>query len=206
MSSMSTLNFAIYYRVPDRAFERAADTWEAEASKAIGSGALFLKEGVSTEADVLAAWTRILDRATREGLPVYAGQIFSHASKGSRNDGLEFQPGEDEDGTIDRTGIQSMPVLPWDPQGTLTLTGCNTGLVGTRGWCPASDFATHQKVHTVGQAGYGYFSTQTRRYSRIDDSSTTVYLWAYRRGKNGAFGDGMRINGTLYDPKGRRII
>jgi hypothetical protein len=193
--------FAIYYDVPDRAFERAADTWQFEVTGGVCSpDVLFLSEKVSTEADFKRAWMSIHLQASQAGQPVRQGQLFTHASKGSANDGLEFKGGGGEDGTLAQGEIGALAQMNWAEDGQLILSGCNTGLTGARGWNPGQVFATNQQVVTVGQAGYGYFSTSRDTYLTINDSSPIVYLWAYRRGQNGAFGGGGRMAGVVFNP------
>jgi hypothetical protein len=125
--------------------------------------------------------------------------VFSHASKDSpRQDGLEFRPGASDDGTIARGEIASMDVLPWHPEGALVLMGCNTGNLGTRGWCPASAFAARQKVRTLGQTGYSYFSKRWSSYDESSPADRNICLWAYKRGKNSTLGNGSRMPGRVY--------
>ena len=100
-----------------------------------------------------------------------------------------------------RAEIESLAPLNWHPtQGYLILSGCNSGLGGARGWSPAEFFARSQKVRTTGQTGYAYFSTSRDSYDEIDDSSTTVYLWAFKRKRNGFTGDGGRMEGVTFTP------
>lgn len=96
-------------------------------------------------------------------------------------------------------------MLPWAAGGRLILSGCNSGLTGTRGWAPAGEFAKRQGVVTVGMAGYGYFSTDAGKYVEIKPTDTTIYLWAYKRGKNAGvmgnvFGGGERMAGVEFPP------
>ena len=199
--SVPGLYFAIYYDVPDRAFYRSAMTWGLETFGGVcRADTPFALEMVATETDFNRAWQSIADRAAAEGLQVIEGLVASHASKGSPNDGLEFRRGESDDGTLSQSEALALPKLPWAADGQLTLTGCNTGLAGTRGWTPASVFARGQGVKTVGMAGYGYFSTNKCTYSEISPNSQTVYLWAYKRARNGMFGGGERMPGITFEP------
>ena len=95
--------------------------------------------------------------------------------------------------------ILALSKLNWAADGLLTLLGCNTGLAGKRGWTPASVFAKAQGVSTIGQAGYAYFSTSKTSYVKIG-SGQSIYLWAYNRGKNAAFGAGARMAGVTFAP------
>jgi hypothetical protein len=187
--------FAIYYEVADRAFYRAALTYELESPYSS-----ILKERVLTMSDFARAWRSVQARSESTGLPVHRGIIFSHASKGSSNDGLEFRAASDEDGTLSRSEIAALPKLNWHPEGELILAGCNTGVAGKRGWTPAGLFAKNQGVKTLGQAGYAYFSRISHSYSKIDATSQTVYLRAYKRGRNGAFGNGARMPEIEFSP------
>jgi hypothetical protein len=200
------LFFAIYYRVKDNAFKRAAETWERETRQAFrfdDKVDLFLSIEVGSESEFKAAWKKIHSESTGKFATVLQGQIFSHSSKsgsGEKN-GLEFTKGTDEDGTVMRAEIESLALLPWQPkQGYLILSGCNSGLTGSRQWAPAEIFARSQKVRTTGQRGYAYFSTSETSYVEISKESTTVYLWAFERRRNGWAGDGGRMDGVTFNP------
>lgn len=128
--------FALYYEHPtlvaDAAFKRAAATWR----DAIGSiegfrpgTDLFVEQGIRTEPQFRAAWNGIADQAALNQMPVWGGNIFSHASKDTRDDGLEFVSVQ-SDGTISQSDIKALNVMPWDQNGYLILSGCNTGLLG----------------------------------------------------------------------------
>jgi len=200
------LFFAIYYRVKDNAFKRAADTWERETRRAFrfdNKVDLFLSIEVGSESEFKAAWKRIHSEAQGKFATVVQGQIFSHSSKsgsGEQN-GLEFTKDTGEDGTVMRAEIESLAPLPWEPsQGYLILSGCNSGLTGSRKWAPAEIFARSQKVRTTGQTGYAYFSTSENSYVEISKESTTVDLWAFKRRRNGWAGDDSRMDGVTFYP------
>jgi len=194
------LYFTIYYPVADNAFKRAAETWEAE----IRAGADFCAADkvivlpAKTESTFKAAWASVASHAANYDL--HHGALFTHASKDDNPapDGLEFKPDATSDGTLTRTDIAALSVLPWGSGAQLTLMGCNTGLTDKRGWSPAGEFAKAQGVPTMGQTGYAYFSTSPSWYSEIDASSTNVYLWAFRRGRNTLLGSGERMSGRIY--------
>lgn len=196
------LYFAIYYPVADNAFKRAAETWAAE----IRAGADFCAADkvivlpAKTEPTLKAAWATVASQAANYDL--HRGALFTHASKDDNPapDGLEFRPTASSDGTLTRADIAALPVLAWGAGARLTLMGCNTGLAEDRGWSPAGAFAKAQGVPTMGQTGYAYFSTSPSSYSEIDASSTTVYLWAFRRGKNALLGSGERVSGRTFSP------
>lgn len=193
--------FAIYYTDAEHSFYRAARTWATEATGGVCTAdSLLIEEMVATESDFMRAWTTVDTRSRAAGLQVVLGQVFSHASKGSSNDGLEFRPSASDDGTLAQSEILALPKLNWAENARLILSGCNTGLAGTRGWTPAGVFSKSQKVHTIGQAGYSYFSQCQGAYVPINARATTVYLWAYQRGKNGMFGSGGRMPGVLHFP------
>ncbi|MBL8232575.1 MAG: carboxypeptidase regulatory-like domain-containing protein [Bryobacterales bacterium] len=194
--------FAIYYKVPDGAFRRAAEHWKAELkTKPINPGtSKIIMHEVTTAAEFKAAWQDVYNQAQAKGSGVKDGRVFSHASKGEGEDGLEFKGGGGEDGTISKGELQSLPSLPWLPGAQLILHGCNTGVAAARGWTPAEVLAKSQKVRTVGQAGYAYFSQSYSTYVEWTNSSTVVYLWAYKRGKNGMIGGGARMEGKEFLP------
>jgi hypothetical protein len=198
--------FAIYYvnarSVPDAAFERAARTWRNNVRVQEGFRSdrdVFIEAAVTSEPDFKRAWSTIAMQAEANGMPVWAGNVLSHSSKGSSTDGLEFAS-VGGDGTITQSDVGSLAVLPWDPNGYLILSGCNTGLKGKRSWSPAKEFAVKQRVRTLGQAGYAYFSKVWSSYSETSPSDMRISLWAYSRGRNAALGGGGRMPGILYSP------
>jgi hypothetical protein len=197
------LFFALYYKVADRAFEYAARTWLADIKRQEASAShdqeLFI--GMDTESDFWLAWQMVNDHATRGGLDVTAGSVFSHASKqAAGNDGLEFKSSDSHDGTLKPDEIRSLPVLPWASDGYLVLTGCNTGNGGDRSWTPAEVFCRSQHVITVGQTGYAYFSKTWSSYTEKLASDSNISLWAYKRGKNGMLGNGNRMDAAVFSP------
>jgi hypothetical protein len=185
------LYFSIYYKLPndDGAFVRAAKTWEAEIyAKGFERGRdLLVSAQIFSETQFSSAWLYVNENAKASGSEVVSGQIFSHASKGDALDGLEFavsgQHGEFH--TVSRSELASLPRLPWAKEGFLILAGCNTGRVGTRGWCPAAVFASAQGVRTLGQVGYSYFSSTWQTYAEATPRHPATYLWAYHRRRNG---------------------
>jgi hypothetical protein len=196
------LFFAIYYKVGDNAFKSAADTWMTNVCKRhefkAGSDKTLAIE-VLTETDFVAAWKRVHQEAKDGGLSVYAGNLLTHAYKNpdaegstTSSEGLEFK------GTaLTHQEIVGLQKLNWATSGFLILSGCNTANVGSRQWAPAHSFALIQGVPTVGNLGFAYFSTQWGRYSKVQGEAT-IGLWAYRRGRNGFFGNGERIAGTVF--------
>ncbi|WAS96595.1 hypothetical protein [Nannocystis punicea] len=199
--------FAIFFVVGDRAFERAAATWEravkASPEFLAGRDRFIPPIAVSTETDFKTAWTQILTISKEPYHVIKEGRIFSHASKGDRQDGLEFEAGGGNDGTTNRVELQSLQRLNWATDASLHLHSCNSGIVGGRGWSPAQVLAASQRVTVYGQTGYAYFSTNKDRYVRIDDRSTDVYLWAYRRRLNApllVFGDDQSMPAANFPP------
>ena len=200
------LFFAIYYRVKDQAFKRAAETWERETRRMFqfrDTVDLFLSIEVGSESEFKTAWRRVSTESKGKFATVVQGQVFSHASKNSHGmqNGLEFTKDGGEDGTVMRAEIEALAPLDWDPkEGQLLLSGCNSGLKGNRQWAPAEIFARSQKVLTVGQSGYAYFSTDPSTYKELGSDSTTAYLWAFKRMRNGWSGGGERMQGVLFTP------
>lgn len=82
------LCFAIYYKVPDRAFERAAATWVAQEC----GNRPVLTEVVASEADFKRAWDAVALRARSANARVVLGQVFSHSSKGATRPGWSSSP------------------------------------------------------------------------------------------------------------------
>ena len=194
--------FAIYYRVPDNAFGRAAKTWADELNGGnprfrLGRDVVKLIEA-DTEAAFKQAWSAVDAEGQLPGREVVEGRLFTHASKGEGNDGLEFRPGQGDDGTIGNVELMTLNRLKWAKDGLLAMHGCNTGTGGSRGWAPAGSIASAQGIATVGQKGYSYFSANPARYEEINAGSPRVYLWAYRRNRNGVLGGGERIEAVTY--------
>lgn len=207
------LYFAIWYKVGDRAFERAANTalkeFEAKLKTPAGHSASpidveyeGMSLGVRTKSEFLAAWSQVKARADKAHLEVYYGAILTHASiQNDLRDGLEFSS-EESDSTLRPGEIAGLPKLPWasDAHG-LVLHGCYTGayttkydgLVSRRNWCPAEILAKKQRVTTWGEDGTSTFSTDPNKYVEIKETDQQIYLHAYNRGKNNLFGDGGRI-------------
>lgn len=199
------LFFSIYYREDDHAFRRAAQTWKrvVKRQESFRSGTdLFYEKQVNYEAGFKTAWQEVASLAAASSAVVWVGQLFTHASKGSSDDGLEFRQSPDStDTTLNRRDISALTRLPWDPEmGYLILSGCNTGLTGTRGWNPAAVFASSQQVLTIGQSGYGYFSKRWDTYRETSATDTGICLWAYRRRRNSFFGNGSRMPGVVFRP------
>lgn len=194
--------FAIYYQVADHAFKYAAETWVRVVKKQeyyIANHDEFYIKEVKSESEFKAAWNEVNAKALSRGGEVWAGNIFSHASKqDDSQDGLEFLSGVGNDGTLKKSEIDGLVKLPWSRFGYLILTGCNTGLVNERSWAPARAFAQRQGVPTLGQTGYAYFSTDWDTYKQKSPADKHICLWAYKRGKNGMFGDGKRMPGSVF--------
>lgn len=194
----------IYLTDKNNSFRRAAETWldEVRAATPNTSDILFMESKAKTETEMESAWHSVAQVARMHGRSVIRGQIFPHASKGDIKDGLEFAKSYQDDGTITRGEIVKLEKLPWTTDGLLILSGCNSGLVGARGWAPSGVFAESQRVKTTGQAGFAYFSENKDSYIEIDQSKTKssiVYLWPYKRRRNSSwFGDGHKIEGVTF--------
>ncbi len=187
--------FALYYVVSDNAFRRAADTWAqaVKSAPAWNNRCDMIIKRFRKEDDFRAAWDLVHQGMANSGMStsIAEGHVFSHASRWTNNDGLEF-----EDGTFDRNDIRTAPVLAWAKgEGLLVLHGCNSGRSRGGGWSPAAEFATRQGVRTIGQTGTSYMSGREDRYEAITPTTPRVYLWAYRRGRNDPLGDGSKMTG-----------
>lgn len=202
--------FAIYHNVTDGAFKRAAETWRDEVSathRFNASADVFLMFETKTTADFRNSWKSVYDTANGERAVVVEGALFTHASIDSKHyDGLEFR-----DGTFRREDIHSLEPLPWDPHGVLTLTGCNTGNSHRddhqdHAWCPAREFCNRQRITTIGQYGYAYFSTTKMAWSVFDAQTYKagpLYLWTYHRKRNVKWHEletNNRITGIVFSP------
>lgn len=182
----------------DGAFKNAAETKkrEIEVSRAYDSGRdrLFCYS-ISHEDDLKQKWIEILAMETSGLSSVEEMHLFTHASKGSANgDGIELMVSGSNNGTLEKQEIEALPKLFWMPSATLTLYGCNTGIRGAkRNWSIAEAFASTQRVKTLGQSGYAYFSKKRDVYEENDHSSSRLYLWAFRRRRNGMTGNGEKM-------------
>lgn len=195
---MNTIMFAyIYYNNTDRAFERAA-RHDLNSKKYLDIAVEFI--GVKSKQDFIRAWQKIADQAQYNKVNVKEVFIFSHSLKkdDDSDNGLEFVDGtpfpNTGNPTLTQTDILALPKLPWHNDGTIHLFGCNTGLVGARGWCPASAFLQGQAVKQVnGERGYAYFSKKRETYVETGPTDTEIYLHAYNLRKNNPLGDGKLI-------------
>ncbi|MDY6994408.1 MAG: hypothetical protein SVR94_17630 [Pseudomonadota bacterium] len=203
------LFFTIHYKVKDNAFKRAAETWQKEVKLEehfIPGHDVFIAKEVKNEAEFKAAWAEMAQTAQRKKLTVWAGNLLTHAWKDeeSGDRGLEFRPvPEKEDGALRQAEIAVLEKLPWNNDyGYLILSGCNTGMIGQRGWTPAQAFAQRQQIITVGQKGFAYFSEKWEIYDRISDKDQKIYLWAYERSENLSWWAALRlrIRATVYQP------
>ncbi|HHW76130.1 MAG TPA: hypothetical protein GX399_03715 [Xanthomonadaceae bacterium] len=199
------LFFALYYKAADGAFKKADQTWRDEVKKRYNFSVArdeFFERQVMSEDSFKTAWNDLCATAIRGGFEVWAGNILTHASKDmGGDDGLEFSRSDAEDGTLKHSEIVALKKLPWAKNGFLILSGCNTGLSKERKWIPAHSFALAQRVSTVGQAGYAYFSKEWNDYQKTSESDSKMCLWAYDRGKNTAtliFGSGRRVAGIVF--------
>lgn len=200
------LFFSIYYCTPDNAFRRAAATWRraVQTQEAFAPGTdLFIEREVVYETDFTNAWNEICCIACRYCCQVWVGHVLTHSSKDhDGRDGLEFRSSGDAQQyhTLTRSEIAGLSRLPWSgDHGYLILAGCNTGFEGARGWCPARAFHSTQGIPVLGQQGYAYFSREWGSYAESAPADTSIALWAYRRGKNGTLGNGVRIRAKVFD-------
>jgi hypothetical protein len=193
----SRLYFALYYYDTDKAFRRAAETWWAEVQARNDfdpdTSEVILQE-VVTEAELKDSFLRLEYEAKKRQALYVEGRIFSHASvyvfglsewRDESKWGLEYKKFNDEDGTVTRREIESLPKLPWTPDGLLVLHGCNSGMAQTDGTTNADNFARGQGVRTQGQRGWALFSESPTTYRQINASSPRVYLLPFSKvGRN----------------------
>ena len=192
--------FTMEYVDADRSFARAAETWRRivpQAARFNPAQDEVLNWVVPTEGEFRRVWALVAEACRIRKAKPFFGAVFSHASKNGAANGLEFRPAPGDDGTLSHGEISGLEVLPWHEDGALVLTGCNSGATGTRGWSPAAAFATRQGVRTLGQTGYAYFSRRWTQYEEIRSTDRDLCLWAFRRRRNGMFGDGARMPGRV---------
>lgn len=201
-SAQTAIDFAIWYTVPDNAFQYAAKTWRKVIQSGRGyadSPSTFLEYEVGTEAEFTRAWTDVSAKAAQAKARVRAGNLLTHASiQDDGHDGLEFHV---DHSTIKCGEIHGLPVLPWGGDGAhLILSSCNSGKLDNRAWCPARALAGKQKVVTVGQAGFAYFSRTWDTYTEKRSADRHIGLWAYSRRRNSFLGSGKRMQGVVFAP------
>lgn len=199
------LIFGIYYRVADNAFKRALSTELALLKASVEwmpERDIIITKEVKHEDDFKGAWKDIHAESQAGNIEVIQGYVFTHASKptGERS-GLEFAPVNGADATLRRDEMESLEKMPWASYARLDMRGCNTGMTGERrAWSIAEVMAESQRVLTIGQMGYSYFSASRSEYVEINEQTLNVYLWAYHRKKNDHFGDGSMIPAKIYQP------
>ncbi len=200
-----TCMFYIYYDVPDGAFERAALTDKRDFKAVFSPPSRVVMKKVKTKQDFIKAWNEIRQEAMTRGERVFLGTLLTHASKQlDQRDGLEFA-NDPAGSTLTREDIRNLQKMPWlnggnEKGGGLILNGCNTGLIGDRGWCPAQEFAKSQGCDALGEAGFATFSRVKDKYEPTRLGEITTYLHAYKKGLNGLTGDGGLIPAKKYSP------
>lgn len=201
-STTPSVFFSIWYKVTDNAFQYAAKTWRrvVESRPAFQhSPSSFLEYEVGTEAEFTRAWVDVGNKAGLAGAQVRAGNLLTHASiQGDGHDGLEFHV---DHSTVKCGEIHALPLLPWGGEGAhLILSSCNSGKLDSRSWCPARALAGKQRVATIGQAGFAYFSRTWDTYTEKRAADRRIGLWAYSRRRNGWLGSGQRMPGVVFAP------
>lgn len=196
--STKIVYFIIYYikNNDDGAFKRAATTRKRLIEEKIkkDENSTILLYPTTTGQGFKSCWQDIKNYQKNNVSLIKEGHIFSHASKGETEDGLEFFHSEEQDGTISYDEIIDLPVLTWSKDSSLTLYGCNTGMSGSvRDFSIADAFHEKQKTKIIAQKGYAYFSKLEDRYMKISSDSSSIFLWAYNRGQNSTFGNGEKI-------------
>lgn len=208
---------SIYYNKKvekdDKAFKRASNYCMTLLKKEYcGEDFIFKEYEITTALDFKRVWKTIYTELNKVGGKIKKMHIFSHSSKtdeGNTIDGLEFVPIQQsgkiiEDGTISFAEIAKLEKLRWSPKSDLILHGCNTGLRGIHSQSIADAFAISQekcKVH--GQKGWAYFSKREHVYIETKPYDTNIYLWAYRRARNGFMEKGERIKPLIVERKSK---
>ncbi len=206
--------------VKDRAFQRAAETWEREVESRSGFNSncdsVFLFP-VKTELEFIDEWEhlRILSDAVKEiftyNYKIKEGVLFLNSGKdydlANRDSTLYLAPDRDSsgneinDGSFRWIDTKQLDRLPWADDGRLILRGCQSGLAGFDHVSIAEAFAYTQHVVTSGESGFAYFSESIDRYVEISTSSKDVYLKAYERRLNNVWGDGESMEPEIFDPQ-----
>jgi hypothetical protein len=176
----------------DGSFRRAANT-EAATYSSVQT------IGVTTESDFVNSWNTVATTYQANGDNVSGVTYFGHGGNDDRTgEGeLYFRSSLTANGTLDSGEISALTVLPYTSDATITLNSCNSG-VGQAS--AAQNFANTQGVPTFGTNGYAYFSSVFGIYTPIDANTQRVFLEAYNRGQNSAFGDGTRRGMTEFNP------
>ncbi|MFZ5562400.1 MAG: SpvB/TcaC N-terminal domain-containing protein [Pseudomonadota bacterium] len=168
-------DYVFYYKVEDRAFERAAKTYGSENS----NGRKVNYIGISTETDFKKSWGNI----AQSGQKVDNVAVFSHGDMSLGGTGtLEFRPDNANDGTLSGDEIKSLPKLNYSAKDSIIdLRTCRGGM----GLEPAAQsFANSQGRAALGQKGYATFSESPDVSIGINKSSEKVYLRAFDKGQN----------------------
>ena len=204
------LHFAIAYDVPDKAFERAAETFRKDitgSSNFDPAHDRFELRVVSTEEDFVQAWSEI--SSISKQLPVATGQILTHASPTrDKLRGLELSPpnastsyvsgNSTSPSTLTFDEIAKLPNVNWANSGLLISAGCNTAFASPSDpRSVASVFSATQNVDVKGNRGWAYFSESETKYVQTNPTSTQMYLKTYMRGANLALMESGETFGTV---------
>lgn len=199
-----------FHKDYDKAFERASAYCLSQLKlQYCGDNFIFREYQISYARDLKRIWAKIYLEINKSAAKIKEMHIFSHASKSDgSNDGLEFLSTRDnknkviEDGTISYTEISRLEKLRWSINANLILHGCNTGIRGSEPQSIADVFAISQeKCRVHGQRGYAYFSKNLAVYEETTAKDKKIYLLAYKRGKNGYFGNNKRIPALIVEKK-----
>jgi RHS repeat-associated protein len=185
---LDTYIFLYYSRSDQQAFKQAAETQkrEIEASSTFNKACdKVIIKGALTAQDFESAWSQAKTETTGNdpNLKVKEVRVFSHSGLGE----LHFKGG-----SLNTQQIANLSGLNWKPDGKVVCHGCNSGVNNASGQSVAGGFAQGQGVQSQGQTGYSQFSTDPNKrgwFTRIDDSSKSVYLWSHGDGgKDNTFG------------------
>jgi RHS repeat-associated protein len=185
---LDTYILLYYSRSDQQAFKQAAETQkrELEASSTFNKACdKVIIKGALTSQEFETAWNQAKTETTGNdpNLKVKEVRVFSHSGPGE----LHFKGG-----SLNSQQIANLSGLNWKPDGKVVCHGCNSGVNNASGQPVAGGFAQGQGVQSQGQTGYSQFSTDPKKrawYTRIGDSSKSVYLWSHGDGgKDNTFG------------------
>jgi hypothetical protein len=160
----------------DGSFKKAAETI------ASGYGEKTYMIGVKSESEFKEKWNSL--NSGLNGEKIASLDILSHGD--AQN--LYFVGDSKNDGSLTVDEVADLSQLNFVSSGEINLNSCNSGSLKDKGI--GQGFADRQKVPVSGQYGFSSFSTNSRFYSKVDSSSSSIYLQSYDRGRNNPWGKG----------------
>jgi hypothetical protein len=172
----------------DGSFRKAAETLSNDYN-----GKTYMI-GVRTESEFKEKWNSLSSTLNANNEKISNLDILTHGD--SKN--LYLVNDSRNDGSLTVDEVANLTQLNFVSSGEINLYSCNSGLLKDKGI--GQTFADWQNISVSGQYGFTAFSTNPRYYSRINPSSSSVYLQAYDRGRNNPWGKGGAYPPRRYNP------